>query len=159
MAVLVFLIGLFENSILPGVFGHLFPICLWVPFVIYWIIYRQIGPAIFMIYFVTFCLASLSSLHIGYLLVFNSLVFLTLILLKKFYYVSWVFFSLASAGALFSFPLVVYILQITMGQKVAFPNVLFWLVGGAVAWLFSFPLWGLIKWIDFITIAPARHKQ
>ena len=159
MITLFFLIGLFENSLLPGIFGPLFPICLWMPFLIYWTMYRKIGEAIFMIYFITFSLASLSSLHISYLLVFHSLVLLTLILLKKFYYISWVFFTLAVAGAVFSFPLVLYILQTTMGEKVAFPNVLFWFVGGVIAWLFSFPLLSLVKWIDFRTILPPRHKQ
>ena len=160
MTLLVLLIIMVQNSLWPSFFGTHFPLYLWIPCLIYWSLYRRIGETVLMAYFIAFCLASSSPLMLGYLLSFNSLVLLILLLFKKIYYTSWVFFSVSTAGALFFFPLIIWIFAEVMGGHSYFYGFLPELGGAILTWIFSFALLGFFQWIDHLTITkPKETKQ
>ena len=105
-----------------------------------------------MLYFITVSVASTSSLLTSFLIVFHSLVLLTLLLFKRIYYTNWMFFSTACALTLLFFHFPFYILSRIMDDKFYFHGFLPWLSGGTITWILSFPLLGLFQWIDRLTI-------
>ena len=155
----IFIIIMIQNSFWPSFFGTYIPVYLWIPCLIYWALYRQPGETTFMVYFIAMSVAANSSLMTGYLLTCNSLVFLSLLVFKRVYYTSWVFFSTACAFTLFFFPILLWILpQITDG-KTYFPGFIPWLAGGLITWILSFPLLGLFQWIDNLTIVQSSERK
>lgn len=153
-------ITILQNSLWPSFFGTNFPIYLWIPFLIYWALYRKTGETVFMVYFITLSVASTSSVLTGYLLSCNSLVLLTLLVFKRIYYTSRVFFSTACALTLMFFPILLWLLsQIMNGRTFYFYGFIPYLTGAVVTWIFSFPLLNLFQWIDNLTITKsAKHS-
>ena len=80
----------FQNRIWPAFFG--LPLFLFAPFLVYGALYRKSGSVIFMLYFISFCLASSSALPFSYLLAFNSFLTLLLFLFRKVYAINTLFF-------------------------------------------------------------------
>ncbi len=159
MIALFLLITIIQNSLWPSLFDNI-PIYLWIPCLIYWALYRQTVEAVFIVYFITFNTASTSSLLTGYFLVFNAVILLVLLLFKRIYYTSWMFFSIACALTLLSFPVLLWVLTRMMNGPVYFHGFIAWLGGGLMTWILSFPLLGLFQWVDHLTITkPARDNQ
>ena len=149
-----------QNSFWPSLFGIHLPIYLWIPYLIYWSLYRKPGEGVFIVYFITISIAATSSLIVGHLLVCNSLIFLSLLLFKRVYYTNWVFFSTACALTLLFFPILLWIIPQITGGKAYFHSLIPWLAGGLVTWILSFPLLGLFQWIDNLTIVkPTERRQ
>ncbi len=160
MMLLILLITMIQNSLLPSFFGTHIPIHLWIPCLIYWGLYRRTGETVFMIYFIALSIASSSSLLTGYLLTFNGLVLLTLLLFKRIYYTSWVFFSTGCALTLIFFPLLIWVFAQIVGGPFYFHGFLSELGGALLTWIFSFALLSLFQWIDYLTITkPKEHKR
>ncbi len=147
-----------QNNIWPGVTGINFPLYLWIPFLVYQALYRKAGEAVFMAYFITFSSASTSSMPAGFLLAVNALILLALFLFKRIYYNSLMFFSTASIGALLFFPIALWFLFYIMTGTIYFHGFTALLGGVTVTWLFSFPLLGLLKWWDRLTIHERKPK-
>ena len=159
MMLLILIINLFQNSLWPAVFGTNLPIYLWIPFLIYWALYRKTGETIFMIYFITLSIASTSSVLTGYLLTCNSLILLTLLVFKRIYYTSWVFFSTACAFTLIFFPILLWILSQMIDGRTYFHGFVPYLMGAVVTWVLSFPLLNLFQWIDNMTIIKSIERR
>ncbi|MDE0518086.1 MAG: hypothetical protein OXH36_00810, partial [Bdellovibrionales bacterium] len=133
---------------------------LWIPCLIYWALYRKIGETVFMLYFITLNTIATSPLLTGYLLIFHSLILIVLFVFKRIYYTSWVFFSTACAFSVLLFPISMWILSRIMNGTVYSYMFLPWLGGGIVTWILSFPILGLMKWIDQMTIGKsAKYKS
>ena len=154
------LITLVQNSFITSVFGTSTPIYLWVPYLIYWSLYRKPWEAVFIVYFVSLSIASTSPLLASYILAFNSLVLLTLLFLKKIYYTSWVFFSIACFLILILCPVSLWILSQFMDGIAYFHKLIPWIKGVLITWSFSFPLLFFFHWVDRLTIIkPVEHKR
>ena len=160
MMLLILLIIMIQNSIWPAFFGVHIPIHLWIPCIIYWGLYRRTGETVCMIYFITLSLASSSSLLTGYLLTFNGLVLLILLLFKRIYYTSWIFFSIGCALTLIFFPLLIWVFTKIIDGHFYFYGLLPELGGAMITWIFSFLLLGLFQRIDYLTITkPKEYKN
>ncbi len=158
MGMIILLITLFQNTG-PGLFGFDIPLYLWIPCLVYWGLYRNTGETIFMVYFITLSIASTSSLLAGYLLTFNGLVLLTILLFKRIYYTSLMFFSIASALALFFFPVVLWVLSQFMESKAYLHAIPTWMAGMGITWALSFLLLGLFKGIDSFTLTKTEGEK
>ena len=160
MLLFVPLITLIQNSFVTSVFGIGTPIYLWIPYLIYWALYRKTSDAVFIVYFVSFNIASTSPLLASYLLIFNSLVLLTLLFLKKIYYTSWMFFSIACLLILILCPVSLWILSQFMDGIAYFHKLIPWIKGVITTWSLSFVLLWFFQWLDQLTIIkPAEHKK
>ena len=159
MIFLFFIITMFQNSFWPSLFGIHLPVYLWIPYLIYWSLYRKPGEAALIVYFITISIAATSSLMVGYLLVCNSLIFLSLLLFKRVYYTSWVFFSTACALTVFFFPILLWTIPQIIGGKTYFHGFIPWLAGGLVTWILSFPLLVVFQWIDNLTIVKSTERR
>lgn len=143
----------------PGLFGFDIPIYLWIPCLVYWGLYRHTGETIFMVYFITLCIASTSSLLVGCLLIFNGLVLLTILLFKRIYYTSLMFFSTACALALLFFPIVLWVLSQFIEGKTYSHKIPAWLAGMLTTWALSFLLLGFFKGIDSFTLVKKEGEK
>lgn len=160
MLLFVPLITLLQNSFITSVFGTSTPIYLWIPYLIYWALYRKPWEAVFIVYFVSFSIASTSPLLASYILAFNSLVLLTLLFLKKVYYTSWMFFSIACFLILTLCPISLWVLSQFMDGIAYFHTLIPWIKGVSITWSLSFPLLLFFHWIDQLTIIkPVEHKK
>ena len=158
MLLFVLLTTLIQNSLLPSIFGISTPIYLWIPYLIYWALYRKTGETVFMIYFITFNVASTSPLLVSYILIFNALIFLTLLFLKQIYYTSWTFFSIACFLTLILFPISLWILSQFM-DGIAYFQFIPWIKGVIATWILSFPLLLFFQWIDHLTIIKQKEYK
>ena len=160
MMVLILGLTTLQNTVYFSFFGlSTFPIYFWIPCLIYWALYRKIGESTFMLYFITLSVATSSSLHLGLLIIFNSLLMLSLFLFKRIYYTSWVFFSIACATTLFLFPILLWILARILEGKYYFHNILPWILGGMLTWLLSFVLLNLFQRIDKLTLTTGKENK
>ena len=160
MMLLILLVIMIQTSLWPTFLGTHIPIHLWIPCIIYWSLYRRTGETVCMIYFITLSLASTSALLTGYLLTFNSLVLLILLLFKRIYYTNWIFFSIGCAITLLFFPLFIWAFAKIMDGHSYFYGLLPELGGVVITWIFSFLLLGLFQQVDYLTITkPKEYKN
>lgn len=152
MLCLIPFLTMIQNSIWPSIFTNSIPIYLWIPFIIYWAIYRKPGETIFIIYITTLSVASTSSLFAGYLLILHALILLTIYLFKRVYYTNWMFFSTACAVTLFLIPIILWVLSQINNSLVYFSGTINWLLGGFITWVLSFVILFILKKIDSITL-------
>ncbi|MDE0119993.1 MAG: hypothetical protein OXM55_08320 [Bdellovibrionales bacterium] len=152
MIIFILFIAVIQNSLWPSVFGTHIPTYLWIPCLIYWALYRKTGETVFMLYFITLNTTATSPLLTGYLLIFHSLALIVLFLFKRIYYTSWVFFSTACAFSVLFFPIPLWFLSRIINGTMYLHGFLPWIGGCIITWILSFPILGLLKWIDHRTI-------
>ncbi len=155
---LMVLVIIFQNSFWPEIFGKHLPLYLWIPCLIYWLLYRTTWKATLMIYFLSFLVAASSTVLISHLLLIHSLIFLITLFFKRVYYTSWTFFSTACAISLLFFPPLLWISSILLENHFYFPPVLYWIGGGMISWLLSFPLFLLLQQTDQLCLKKTHKK-
>lgn len=159
MIITIFFISILQNNIWPVIVGIHLPLQLWIPCLVYWALFRSAGPAIFFIYLMMINMVSTSAIPFGCLLGVTSLITLLLIFFKRVYYINWMFFSIGTALVLLFFPLLLWLFSGWTDEKIYIPNLIFWLGGGLMNWLFSFPLLWLFQWVDqLLNIKPEEQK-
>lgn len=158
MITFILMITLFQN-VWSGLFGFDIPVYLWIPCIIYWSLYRKTGETVFIVYFITLNIASTSSLFAGYLLFFNSLILLTILLLKRVYYTSLAFFSHTTALTLLFYPTGLWTLSQIMEGKSYLHGILPMLTGALLTWILSFPLLRLFQTVDSFTIIKTEGQK
>lgn len=153
---LIFLLNLlvvhFQNSIWPEIFGEYFPLYLWIPCLIYWLLYRSTWQAGIWIYIFSLWMAANSTILLSHFLMLLALMFLVILFFQRVYYTSLNFFSTACAVSLLCFPCLSWLLSIWLEGYFYFPPLLSWIGGGMVSWILSFPLFFLFTWIDHLQI-------
>ena len=155
----VFFISTIQNNIWPVIFGITLPLHLWIPFLVYWTLYRSTGSTILFIYLITINMISLSVIPISCLLGIACLTTLLLIFFKRVYYVNWIFFSIGTGLTLFFFPILLLLFSFWSDEKIYIPNLIFWIGGGVISWLLSFPLlWFFQKMDQLLNIKPEEQE-
>ncbi len=142
----LFLLTLAGSSIGP-VFLHL-PFLLWVPFMIYWILYRKTTETLIMLYFITWVVSSTSTVPTSHLLLLNSGFFLILTLFKNVYYTHKMFFGLACAVMFLLMPFTLGLLCKATGMKAYLPSLTVWVPGSVLNWFLIWPLFYLLRFAD-----------
>ena len=145
-----------QNRIWPAFFG--LPIFLFPAFLVYGALYRKPVFVIFMLYFISFCLAGSSALPFSFLLAFNSFLTLLLLLFRKVYSTNILFFSLTCALVLFLFPVFVFLFAKLIGDKPYIYGPVFWIGGALLSWCFCLPFLRLFQTLDNWTLSPALNK-
>ena len=146
---LLFLIAL-QSSVLPYFFNTRFNTCFWIPYITYWYLFRKHGECIVMLYLLSYIVAATSSTPFSHLLFIHALILLILLPFKRVYFVNWKFYSISVAIILFCFPLISNLLFSWEQKRVILPHLGALVLGGALTWLFSFPLFGIMKWFDLL---------
>ena len=159
MTAMVFFVTLVQNSLWPAVFGTYAPLYLWPACVVYWTLYHKPGSAVFIIYLVSLSTASTSSQPFGCILLFNSLIFMTIIFFKRIYYTNFKFFGTALVIALLCLPLIFWLFSLITDGKSYFYGFLPYLAGILASWLFSCPVFGMLKYIDHLTHAQTAENR
>lgn len=155
---LIVLVVIFQNSIWPETIGRHFPLYLWVPCLMYWLLYRTTWKAVLMIYFLSFFIAASSTALVSHLLLIHSLTFLITLFFKRVYYTSWTFFSTACAISLLFFPLLLWISSVWLENHLYIPPVLYWIGGSVLSWALSFPLFLLLQQTDQLCLKKTYKK-
>ena len=138
----------FQNAFWPEWFGPYFPLSLWIPCLIYWLLYRPLWKATFMLYFISVFTATGSTIPLSLLLLLHSLIFLIILFFKRVYYINWTFFNTATVMSLLLWTPLLWMVSQWLNASFYFPPVWTWLGGGVVSWLFSLPLFVLLQQID-----------
>ncbi len=157
MIVCILLIMIVQNSLWPLSVSKGIPIYLWIPCLVYWFLYRTTGESLLMIYFISLITAGSTTVLVSYLLLIHALIFLVILLFKRVYYTSLVFFSVATGLSLLCFPVLLW--MISMGSEKYVSQVFFWLNGSVVSWLLSFPLLWLFTKTDRIMLMSSTHRR
>ena len=156
---IIFFISTIQNNIWPVIFGIHLPLQLWIPCLVYWVLYRSTASAIFFIYLITINMISLSVISLGCLLGIASFIAFLLIFFKRVYYVNWIFFSTGTAVALLFFPFLLLLFSGWTDGKIYMPHFGPWIGGGLMSWLFSFPLLWIFQRMDqLLNIKLAEQK-
>ena len=156
-AVLFLFTLVFQNRIWPAFFG--LPLFLFAPFLVYGALYRKPSSIIFMLYFISFCLASSSILPFSYLLAFNSFLTLLLFLFRKVYAINTLFFSLTCALVLFLFPAFLFLFALVLGDTPYVYGPFFWIGGAFFSWVFCLPLLKVFQVLDSSLLGQALEQN
>jgi len=159
MVFTVLFISTIQNNIWPVIFGITVPLQLWIPCLVYWTLYRSTGSIIVFVYLNTINIVSLSVLPLSGLLGITCLIALLLIFFKRVYYVNWMFFSIGTAITLFFLPVLLLCFSIWSDGKTYIPSLVFWIGGGIISWLLSFPLFWFFQRLDqLLNIKPEEQE-
>ena len=118
MVLLLFGLIIFQSSLWPtAFFGSKLNFLLWLPYLNYWMIYRRPFESVLMLYFLTICVSTTSSIPTSYLLIIHCLLFLILIPVKRLYYINWKFYSVVNCIIVFFFPILLWCLLFWIDKK------------------------------------------
>ena len=156
MLIVIFGISMIQSTFWPFVFSSYIPLYLWLPFLVYWALYRGAWETLFMTYFLTFAIASTSTISPSHFLLIHSLFFLALITVKKFYYINRMFFGISCVISFLLFPILLWTLSIIENNSSFTPAIISWILGGIVSWLLAWPLLYLLKSLDNKTISSTQ---
>ncbi len=157
MGLVPLVIIIIQSGLWPLIVKSL-PLYLWVPYLIYWILYRHTIETVVMIYILSFMIASSSSILVSHLLLIHAVMFLTILFFKRVYYTSMKFFSTACGVSLLLFPLLLWVLSVWLEGQFYFPGLLVCLGGGVLSWGLGFPLLFSVQFIDKQTLAIKTTK-
>jgi len=153
MSFVIFGIILVQSTFWSFFISRYIPLLLWLPFLVYWSLFRGTWETIFIIYLLSVSLATTSTVPVSYFLLTHLLFFIILITFKKFYYTNRTFFSLACALSFIFLPIFLGILSILKEGSSFFPPLMPWMTGGILSWFFAWPLFYLLKWLDDQTLS------
>ena len=149
----------FWKGIAPSFFNA--PIYLWIPYLIYWTLWRTTKEAVIIIYLLSFMIAAAGTQPAGRVLFIHCLIFLTVLFFKRVYYTSLRFFSAAVGLSLLTLPLLIGLLSLWLDGRFDFPGVRLWLMGGVLTWVLAFPLLFCLQAADHLTSAlkPVKRNE
>lgn len=121
-----------------------------IPFLIYWVLYRETLETICLFYVVTFTVASTSSLLVSHLLILHTGVFLILTTLKNLYYTNRMFFGMACGFTLFLKPVLLWLLSRSFDIRADFVALIPWIAGTLINWILIWPVFYILKGVDHL---------
>ncbi len=146
----------FQTSLWMQVFGTFSTPQMWIPFAVYWSLYRSPLEAVAMIYGLTILATSFSGVPFSVFLIALCGTHIALSFLKqRILWGSATFFMLASGGASVAFPVLHLIVSwIVEERPIHRPEIFTWLLSVLLNMLLSLPLLRLFNWFDSLT-----HKE
>lgn len=137
-------------------FGYFPAPHVWLPTLVYWTLYRNLGESLVMVYILAFVASPLTAMPLGILLFTHICLFLVVLLIKhRFYWVGSVYFMIISGVLAALFPLF-HLLFSWLFESTPITDFQFfqWIMRGLLTALVALPFFRLFRWMDRIT-----HKE